>query len=188
MKETYYFPHDYNARNDEKIIKLQNKLGLEAVAIYWFLIEMLYEAGGQLELDYELLTFNMRLESKRIAFVKRIINEFNLFQIAEKKFTNRRVINTLKFRKTKSEKARKSANIKWNKHYANAERTQSERYAIKERKGKEILNYKNLKKPYKNYMLVECKDKTIARRYFGKWIDDRDVNVVLDLEHYKELI
>jgi hypothetical protein len=43
MKETYYFSHDYNARNDEKIIKLIQKEGWEAYGIYWAVVEKIYE-------------------------------------------------------------------------------------------------------------------------------------------------
>jgi hypothetical protein len=43
MKETYYFSHDCNARNDVKILKLRRKLGMEGYGIYWSIIEMLRE-------------------------------------------------------------------------------------------------------------------------------------------------
>lgn len=129
-----YFPHDTGARNDEKLIKLQKEIGLEAVAIYWFIIEMLYENGGFLNLDFDLLTFNMRLDSERNATVKRIITEFDLFKINGQQFTNKRVIETLNFINSKSEKARKSAKIRWKTEQANAMRTQCEGNAKKKRK------------------------------------------------------
>ena len=44
-KKVYYFGHDFNARSDEKIIKLRMKLGLEGYGIYWILIECLAEAS-----------------------------------------------------------------------------------------------------------------------------------------------
>jgi len=34
-KEAYYFSHDSNARQDEKIIKLRMKLGWEGYGLYW---------------------------------------------------------------------------------------------------------------------------------------------------------
>ena len=42
-KETYYFSHDANARNDEKILMLRADYGWEGYGIYWLLIEMMFE-------------------------------------------------------------------------------------------------------------------------------------------------
>lgn len=44
MKKTYYFSHDANARNDEKILMLRALLGWAAYGIYWALVEMMFEA------------------------------------------------------------------------------------------------------------------------------------------------
>ena len=44
MKETYYFSHDYNARNDEKVMYLLSKYKWEGYGIYWLIIELLHEA------------------------------------------------------------------------------------------------------------------------------------------------
>ena len=46
MKETYYFSHDGNARNDEKILMLRSEFGWEGYGIYWALIEMMFESTG----------------------------------------------------------------------------------------------------------------------------------------------
>jgi len=44
MKETYYFSHDGNARNDEKILMLRAEYGWEGYGIFWVLIEMMFES------------------------------------------------------------------------------------------------------------------------------------------------
>lgn len=44
MKETYYFSHDSNARNDEKILMLRAEHGWQGYGIYWALLEMMFEA------------------------------------------------------------------------------------------------------------------------------------------------
>ena len=175
MKETFYFPHDYNARNDEKLIKLQQS-GLDGLGIYWCLIELLYEAGGSLELDYERLAFNIRTQCDRI---KQVINDYGLFEVASTKFSNRRVNETLKYRKTKSQKAQKSAKMRWNKDYANAMPTQCEGNAIKERKGKEI--------EMKDGSIKILKDGTKAIKRFGKWVDSNNPLINIDTAFYKEL-
>lgn len=45
-KDTYYFPHDFNARNDPKLIALRNKFKAVGISIYWTVIEFLHEQEG----------------------------------------------------------------------------------------------------------------------------------------------
>lgn len=44
-KEAYYFSHDSNARQDEKILMLRAEHGWEGYGIYWALIEMMFESS-----------------------------------------------------------------------------------------------------------------------------------------------
>lgn len=44
-KETYFFSHDCNARNDERILMLRADHGMEGYGIYWALIEMMFETS-----------------------------------------------------------------------------------------------------------------------------------------------
>lgn len=43
MKETYYFSHDSNARNDEKILMLRAEHGWQGYGLFWALVEMMFE-------------------------------------------------------------------------------------------------------------------------------------------------
>jgi len=43
QKNAYYFSHDCNARNDEKILMLRAEYGMEGYGIFWALIEMMFE-------------------------------------------------------------------------------------------------------------------------------------------------
>ncbi|MFG6179738.1 Lin1244/Lin1753 domain-containing protein, partial [Halomonas sp. THAF12] len=43
MKNTYYFSHDGNARNDPKILSMRSVYGSEGYGWYWIIIEMLRE-------------------------------------------------------------------------------------------------------------------------------------------------
>ena len=43
-KETYYFSHDNNARNDEKILMLRAEHGWQGYGLFWALVEMMFEA------------------------------------------------------------------------------------------------------------------------------------------------
>lgn len=141
MKETFYFSHDYNSRNDEKILKLIQKEGWEGYGIYWALIEKLYEANGFLAEDYECIAFDLRADCDRI---KRIINDYKLFIIASKKIHSKSCLARLAVRKGISEQNRQNAILRWNKRNLNnatALRPQSEGNASKgkESKGKKIL-------------------------------------------------
>lgn len=46
LKEAYYFSHDANARQDEKILMLRAEHGWEGYGIYWALVEMMFESSG----------------------------------------------------------------------------------------------------------------------------------------------
>jgi len=45
MKETYYFQHDYNAANDEKLLMLRAEYGAEAYGVWWMLLESMAMAS-----------------------------------------------------------------------------------------------------------------------------------------------
>ena len=42
-KDSFYFSHDYNSRNDPKIMALRSEHGIEGYGIYWALIEIMAE-------------------------------------------------------------------------------------------------------------------------------------------------
>jgi len=47
-KDTFWFKHDYNARNDEKILELRSICGAEGYGIYWMIVESMADStnGG----------------------------------------------------------------------------------------------------------------------------------------------
>lgn len=44
-KDAYYFSHDANARNDEKILMLRAEHGWQGYGLYWALVEMMFESN-----------------------------------------------------------------------------------------------------------------------------------------------
>jgi hypothetical protein len=136
MKDTFYFSHDYNARTDPKIKRLMAKHGMTGYGIYWAIIEDLYNNANALQTDCESIAYDLRVDSE---IIKSIIFDFDLFKIDGEIFSSLSIQRRLDDRNEKSEKARKSAQYRWNKKLenANAMRTQSDGNAIKERKGKE---------------------------------------------------
>ncbi len=78
MKDAYYFPHDCNARNDQKLIAVRAKHGMKGYGIYFGIVEMLREANGyQISSKIDLLAFDLREEQKDI---KDILENYNLFE------------------------------------------------------------------------------------------------------------
>jgi hypothetical protein len=136
-KETYYFSHDYGARNDPKLQKVLQKLGHEGKSVYWDIIEMIFEQGGKLLLsECDSYAFALRTDESCII---RLVNDFGLFENDGKYFWSESAKRRLDDRNSKSEKARSSANNRWKNanaqnNDANALQTHSDSNAIKESK------------------------------------------------------
>jgi hypothetical protein len=151
-KDTYYFSHDYNARNDRKMVKLRLKLKMEGLGIYWALVEMLYEEGGQISFE-EIPVIENELRIKK-GLINKIVADYELFENDGKYFWSNSVKRRLDKRLEKSEKAKESIRIRWQN--TNVLRTNNDSNTIKERKGKEkkVKESKDLlgdKSPQKNY-------------------------------------
>ena len=159
-KDTFYFSHDYNARNDEKIKRLIRKHGMGGYGIFWSIIEDLYNNANALRLDYEGIAYDLRSDTD---VVTSVINDFDLFIFDNEFFGSNSVQERLNQRNTKSESARKSASYRWGN--ANAMQTESDSNAIKERKGKEIKG-KESKKEYRyNIFLQENENEKLIQEY-----------------------
>jgi len=148
-KETYFFSHDYHARNDPKLQKVLMRLGQEGIGVYWCLIEMCFEEGGYLLItEIESYAFALRTNANCIIS---LINDFGLFEKTDTRFWSESALRRLNLRREKSEKATASANKRWQKPAptlksenanasnidTNALQPQSDSNAIKESKGKE---------------------------------------------------
>jgi hypothetical protein len=131
-KNTFYFSHDYNTRNDEKIKELIFNYGMSGYGIYWSIIEELYQNTNVLHLNYERIAFELRAD---ISSIKSIINDFNLFVISGENFSSLSVQKRLDERNNKSEKARLSVNKRWSD--TNVLQTKYDSNTIKESKVKE---------------------------------------------------
>ena len=207
MKETFYFPHDYNAMQDEKIKMLIRKHGMEGYGIFWAIVEMLYNNANALRTDYEGIAFDVRTNCEKI---ESIVNDFDLFIVDGDTFGSMSIERRLNERKEKSRKAKESASYRWNN--ANALRTECDGNAIKEKKVKEKKEKKEIKV---NDITVssETKIKNEEFERFNKWLDSETtfirkiktqmteeqfiklkkkynsvqiMNTVLNLENYKD--
>lgn len=114
-KESYYFSHDSNARQDEKLIALRMKHGWEGYGLYWALIEKLRESSEYMSVcDYNIIAYDLRTDAAKI---KSIIEDFRLFSFTEKQKVGKCFYSeSLKNRMgKKSEIARKNAQSRWSK-------------------------------------------------------------------------
>jgi len=135
-KDTFYFSHDYNSRNDSKIKKLISKHGLLGYGLFWAIIEDLYNNTNVLPTDYECIAFDMRVEE---SLVTSVINDFDLFIVSDGFFGSQSVERRLNERNDKSTKARESVLKRWLKCeiHTNVLRSKCECNTIKESKGEE---------------------------------------------------
>lgn len=118
MKESFYFSHDSNARNDVKIIKLRRQLGLEGYGIYWCLIEMLRDAPeNKLPIDsLDDIAFSITTSKEKVDAVIRL---YDLFDVDEVYFYSQRLIRNMNQYKLLKEKRSQSGktgmDVRWNK-------------------------------------------------------------------------
>ena len=82
MKDAYYFSHDSNARNDQRLMKVRMKYGMEGYGIYFGIIELLRETEDYTLTfnDLESISFDLRTDLDK---VEDIITNYNLFVIKE---------------------------------------------------------------------------------------------------------
>ncbi|MFK8281663.1 Lin1244/Lin1753 domain-containing protein [Capnocytophaga cynodegmi] len=112
-KNNFYFSHDGNARNDEKLLSVRVNMGAEGYGIYFMIIEKLLESGEYtLIKDYNVIAFDLRVGSDKI---KAVVENFGLFQFTEdgKRFYSESLLRRMKpldnLRKQRSEAGKKSA-------------------------------------------------------------------------------
>jgi hypothetical protein len=161
-KDTFYFSHDYNSRNDEKIKFLLRKHGITGYGLFWAIIEDLYNNANALRTDYEGIAYDFRIECD---LVKSVINDFDLFVFDDDTFGSLSVQKRLEERDSKSVKARESASKRWTN--ANAMQSQCEGNAIKESKVKEI----KVKKVNKVKEIIYPFDSDEFKKYWSLWVE-----------------
>lgn len=156
-----YFPHDFNAMTDRKILRLRKVLGAEGYGIYWMLIEIL---SAQEDFSYpmddiDLLSDQFGVSKEKI---EAVVRQFQLFKIdKEVKFFSLSLIARMQKYLEKTEQARIAANKRWEKaretkqleSNADALHQHSGSNAIKEkeRKEKEIIDkaiFESFRKKY----------------------------------------
>ncbi len=115
MKETFYFSHDYNARNDPKMLELRSEYGLAGVGVYWCLVETLAESptghvnpsliGG--------LSAGFGMIKKELLEVIEFMLKIELLLEDESGYYSKRMMDHKNFRKMLSQKGKEGARARW---------------------------------------------------------------------------
>ena len=131
MKKTY-FPHDSNARNDIKLIKVRAKYGYEGFGVYFALIELLFSEDNKLCIDdFETLAFGLNCNAD---ILKDIILNFDLFIVDDNCFYSKRLDNTLDEINKRSLKASENAKKRWSNAIAIPSHSNGNASKVKESK------------------------------------------------------
>ena len=106
-KDSFYFPHDSNAKDDPKCMKLIYKLGLEGYGIYWVLVEALRE-----QTDYKypvdlIPVLAQRFNSTEDKF-NSVLRDFDLFEFDDKCFYSDSLMERMRDINDMREKRRQS--------------------------------------------------------------------------------
>jgi hypothetical protein len=195
-KDAYYFSHDSNAQDDPKCMLLIDQLGMEGYGIFWALIEKL-RAEKEYKLPLTVCNAFSRRWSTSKEKIEVVIKSFDLFVIDENgMFFSLRLCQSMN---EKTEKARLSANYRWNKDaialQTDAIALQSDAIKVKESKEKEI----KLKESKENIILQKqnnfkldiwnnFKDqysKDLLKEFCNYWIEPNKSRTKLKWEYEK---
>lgn len=112
MKKSY-FRHDYNARNDMKLQSVITKHGAVGIGVYWIIVEMLYQNGGELPLD---IARNISVAYfTDFKVVESVINDFDLFENDGNVFWSVRIRQTIDNTKKVSDARKAASRQRWSR-------------------------------------------------------------------------
>lgn len=79
----YYFSHDSDARNDEKIINLRMRHKAAGYGVYFMILERMREMKDyKCPCDYKMISYDLRVSP---SIVKSVVEDFGLFDFTEDK-------------------------------------------------------------------------------------------------------
>lgn len=99
MAKAYYFPHDFNSRNDRKIAALVRDFKSSGYGIFWCAAEMMHEENDELEYDDITISAISKDLNEDFELVKKVIDAciftYKLFKTHENTLTSNRVKKNL---------------------------------------------------------------------------------------------
>ena len=152
-KDTYWFRHDSNAKDDFKIMLLIEQLGLEGYGIFWVIIETLREQKDY-RYPFILLSALSRKYNTTETKMQTVVKSYELFEIDNESFffsksLNLRMENLDKIKEQRKLAGRKSGEArrkkaiehKLNKCSTDDERFEKNRLEYKEEEKEDIKIY-----------------------------------------------
>lgn len=174
-KDAYYFSHDSNSQDDPKCMLLIDQLGMEGYGIFWGLIEKLRN-----EKDFKLPLAIVNSLAKRWGTskekVEAVIKNYSLFIVENDLFFSIRLQRSME---EKSEKARLSANYRWNN--ADAMRPHSERNAVGMRNDANKVKKSKVKESKVNNNIIS--DKSLTPKSFKNF---SEIEFLEDIKKFSE--
>ena len=126
MKKSY-FRHDYNARNDIKLQSVITKHGAVGIGVYWIIVEMLYQNGGELPLD---IARNISVAYfTDFKVVESVINDFDLFENDGNVFWSVRIRQSIDNTKKVSDARKAASRQRWSRKQEKPENPESRKTA-----------------------------------------------------------
>lgn len=170
-KETCYFSHDANAKDDFKIMLLIEELGLEGYGIFWILIETLREQQNY-KYPLKLLSVLARKYNTTLAKLEVVVRNYHLFIIEDDCFFYSSSLNR---RMQKMEEVRE-------------QRVLSAKIGAQKRKQKQLEQLKQLQinlsiNDSSEQMLSECS--TNAKQIKEKKNKEKQININAENETEK---
>ena len=130
MKESFYFSHDYNARNDDKILEIRDKYKNDGYAVFFYCLETMAERGDGYLIPSLLggLSLSYGVGKEWLLEFLEFCVKIGIFKKDDKGYYNSRMIDHINFRAKLSQAGTEGAKKRWGGYSTpNA----------KERKGKE---------------------------------------------------
>ncbi|NDV68935.1 Lin1244/Lin1753 domain-containing protein [Dysgonomonas sp. 25] len=117
-KDTCYFSHDSNAKDDPKCVLLIEQLGCEGYGIFWILVETLREQQPDFKYPLILIPALARRYNTTAEKMKTVISSYGLFKIENNEFffsesLNRRMKIFLDKKKKLSEAGKRGNEKRW---------------------------------------------------------------------------
>jgi hypothetical protein len=154
--KSYYFQHDFNAAQDEKILYLRSKYGMEAYGLYWYFIELLHQSPNS-KLKCKLIdgiSYQLNIDIDKLLQFYNTCIDTELFVTDGEFYWSQRVLENKEIqdekRKSKSFAGKKGMEKRWGSNSYNTIITENnncitENNKRKESKVKEIkINNKEL--------------------------------------------
>ena len=165
-KDAYYFKHDSNACNDEKLLVVRRMHGMEGYGTYWGIIEKLRESKDYtLSKDYDSISWELRVDED---IVKKIVENYGLFTVTDDKFYSARLCGDMVEWDEKKEARRQAGIIGMQSRWGKKDKEESEIKVLKE----EVVTKKTKEKKYtkeETKLHGDCKKyfDELYRRYKG---------------------